>query len=59
MQNNNPYEYAELREEIHYILNDFFEYEYELFKNGEFDHEFLEASTDNILRLIRRQGGQV
>jgi len=59
MQSNNPYEYAELREEIHYILNDFFKYEYELFKNGEFDHEFLEVSTDNILRLIRRQGGQV
>ena len=59
LNNLTPYNYQELREEIHYILNEFFGYEYKLFKNGEFDHEFLEATTDDILRLIRRQGGTV
>lgn len=57
MQNNTPYEYGQLRKEIHLILDEFFSYEYELYKNGEFDHEFKEAKTDDILRLIRRQGG--
>lgn len=59
MQNDKPLEYRELREEIHVILSDFFNYEYKLQRNNEFDWEFLEYRTDDILQLIKHQGGQV
>jgi len=55
----NPLEYKELREEIHRIFFGFFYRELECYKGGEFDHEALEARTDDVLRIIRRQGGTI
>lgn len=52
-------DYGELREEIHKILCDFLSYEHPLQNNGEFDCEFLEFRTDDILKLIKRQGGTI
>lgn len=52
-------DYGELREEIHKILYDFLTHEHPLQNNGEFDSEFLEFRTDDILQLIKRQGGTV
>lgn len=51
--------YSELREEIHKILCDFLSHEHLLQNEGEFDFEFLEFSTDDILKLIKRQGGVI
>jgi len=60
MPNNmEPLDYTELRDLINTILNNFFNYEFDLYKNGEYDWEAEESFTDDILRLIRRQGGQV
>ena len=60
MQNNlPPYDYKNLRDMIHVILYDFLNRELECSKDKEFDFEFMEAKTDDILRLIKRQGGQV
>ena len=52
-------DYSELRETIHKILCDFLEHEHQLQNDGEFDFEFLEFRTDEILRLIKRQGGEI
>ena len=49
--------YSKLREEIHRILTDFLDYELSVHKTGEFDFEYMEFRTDEILRLIKRQGG--
>lgn len=49
--------YSKLREEIYRILTDFLNYELTMQNNGEFDFEYMEFSTDEILRLIKRQGG--
>ena len=59
MPNNEPYDYKNLRTVIHNILYNYFDRELECSKDNEFDFEFMEAKTDDILRLIRRQGGQV
>ncbi len=59
MQSNlPPFEYPKLREEIQEILYRFFIYEYHLSFDNEFDQEFMESKVDDILRLIRRQGGK-
>ena len=50
-------DYSELRKEIHKVLCDFLEHEHPLQNDGEFDFEYLEFRTDDILRLIKRQGG--
>ena len=55
----NKMSYTDLRAEIHCILYDFIEREFECTKEDEFDFEFMEAQTDAILRLIRQQGGEV
>ena len=52
-------DYGELRKEIHKVLCDFLSYEHSLQNDGEFDFEFLEFRTDDILRLIKRQGGTI
>lgn len=57
--NKDKLDYRELREEIHKVLCDFLSYEYPLQNDGEFDFEYLEFRTDDILRLIRRQGGTI
>ena len=49
--------YEETREKVHKILNEFFDWEYECSKGKEFDIEWLEFKTDDILRLIINQGG--
>lgn len=54
---DNKLPYAELRNEIHRILGDFFNHELSMQNNGEFDFEYMEFRTDEILRLIKRQGG--
>ena len=54
---NNRLNYIETREKIHEILFDFFDRELECSKDNEFDFEWLEFKTDNILRLIQNQGG--
>ena len=59
MQNNQPLEYKELREKINNILITLFNFEYELQLNGEFDWDFLEFRTDEILQIIKDQGGQI
>lgn len=53
------FEYKKLRNEIHEILFDFFDGEFKCSKDNEFDFEFLEFKTDEILRLIQRQGGTI
>ena len=53
----NKLDYKELREEIHKILFDFFDWEMKCSKDKEFDFEFMEFRTDEILKLIQRQGG--
>ena len=55
----NKLDYSELREEIHKILCDFLSYEHPLQNDGEFDFEYLEFRTDDILRLIKKQGGSI
>ena len=52
-------DYSELREEIHKILCDFLNHELPIQNDGEFDFEYLEFRTDDILRLIKRQGGSI
>lgn len=56
---NDRLSYGELRKEIHKVLCDFLSYEHPLQNNEEFDFEYLEYRTDDILRLIRRQGGLI
>ena len=55
--NLSPYDYDNLRKAVHDILYDFLDRELDCAKGNEFDFEFLEAQTDKILRLIKRQGG--
>lgn len=55
---NNKLSYGELRSKIHRIFIEFYEREMECSKGGEFDFEFMEYRTDEILRLIKRQGGE-
>ena len=55
----NKLEYKELRDEIHRILFDFFDWELKCSENNEFDFEFLEFRTDEILKLIQQQGGSL
>ena len=60
MQNKlSPYDYNNLRTVIHNILYNFFDREFECGKGGEFDFEWMEHCTDEVLNLIKRQGGQV
>ena len=49
--------YCELRDKIHNILEDFFGHEIKMYNAGEFDFEYMEYCTDDILHLIKRQGG--
>lgn len=49
--------YSELRNEIYKILSDFYDHEIAMYKDGEFDFEYMEYRTDEILRTIKRQGG--
>lgn len=55
----NKMSYAELREKVHVIFYDLLDREFECAKGNEFDNEFLETQTDEVLRLIRQQGGDV
>ncbi len=48
-------DYRELRNAIHQVLIDFFNYEYPIQRGGEFDHEYMEYSTDAIINLIKDQ----
>lgn len=57
MLNDKPYDYTELRTAITEELVSLINYEFPIQQAGEFDWEFLEATTDDILRLIIRQGG--
>ena len=49
--------YKETREKIHEILFNFFDRELGCSKDNEFDFEFMEFRTDDILKLIQNQGG--
>jgi hypothetical protein len=55
--NNEKMSYDELRHKIHDILRDFLYHEIEIYNAGEFDFEYMEFRTDDILHLIKRQGG--
>ena len=44
----NKMSYAELREKVYVIL-----------LGREFDNEFLEAQTDEVLRFVQQQGDQI
>ncbi len=50
-------EYGVLREKLHSILADYFDREIKCSHDGEFDYEFEEIIVDDILHLIREQGG--
>ena len=50
-------EYGELRDELHAILGDFIKRENDCLQSGEFDWEYQEMTVDEILRIIREQGG--
>ena len=54
---NTKLDYCELRDKIHNILEDFLQYEIKMHNAGEFDFEYMEYCTDDILHLIKRQGG--
>ena len=56
---NEPYDYSQLRAAIHNILYSYCARELECAKDDEYDYEFMEAITDDFLRLIKRQGGIV
>ena len=49
----NKMSYAELREKVHVIFYDLLDRELECVKDNEFDNEFLEVQTDEVLRLIQ------
>lgn len=51
--------YSNLREDIHKVLFEFINYEYEILKGKEFDYDFLECITDDILRIIKNCGGDI
>lgn len=51
--------YGQLRKDIHQVFYDFFEHEYRIQKAGEFDFEFMEFRTDDILRIIKSCGGDI
>ena len=53
------YDYTELREKIHEIFYDFYDREIEVYKGGEFDFEWMEFKTDDILTLIQQQEGKI
>ena len=53
----NKFKYPELRDEIHKIFFDLLDRELACCEKNEFDFEYLESKTDEILRLIKRQGG--
>ena len=55
----NKMSYTELREKIHVIFYDLLDREFECAKCNEFDNDFLEAQTDEVLRLIQQQGGKI
>ena len=57
MLNDKPYDYTELRTAITEELISLINYEFPIQQAGEFDWEFLEVTTDDILRLIIHQGG--
>lgn len=57
LKEEKPYNYSELRDKIHNILSQLLEREIDCAKGEEFDNEFFEAITDNILSLIKQQGG--
>ena len=57
MQNNLPMEYNDLRVYIHEILYDLLSREIQCHEDNEFDYEYMESITDQILRLIKQQGG--
>lgn len=50
-------EYSALRDELHAILDDFINREHDCLQDGEFDWEYQEMTVDEILRIIREQGG--
>ena len=54
---NTKLDYCELRDKIHNILEDFLQHEIEMHNAGEFDFEYMECCTDDILHLIKGQGG--
>ena len=53
------YDYGELRTKIHSIFRDFYNREIEVYKDGEFDFEWMEFKTDDILTLIQQQEGKI
>ena len=53
----NKFEYSKLRYEIHKIFFDLLEREIMCCEKNEFNFEYLESKTDEILKLIKRQGG--
>ena len=51
--------YGQLREDIHQVFYDFLNHEYRICKAGEFDFEFMEYCTDDILHIIKNCGGDI
>lgn len=58
-QTENNLSYSSLRGRLHFILEDFFNHETKMQNSDKYDWEYLEYSTDEILRLIKQQGGSI
>lgn len=52
-------DYRRLRGEIHSILLNFLDREFECRKAGEFDSEYMEFKTDEVIQLIKDCGGSI
>lgn len=53
------YNYGQLRKDIHQVFYDLINHEYRICKAGEFDFEFMEHRTDDILHIIKNCGGDI
>ena len=51
--------YGQLRKDIHQVFYDYLNHEYRICKAGEFDFEFMEYCTEDILRIIKNCGGDI
>lgn len=52
-------DYHRLRGEIRLILLNFLDREFECRKVGEFDSEYMEFKTDEVIQLIKDCGGSI
>lgn len=54
---NQKLNYSDLRAKLNAILCNFLDYEIEICNSGQFDSDYMEFCTDDILTIIKNQGG--